>query len=151
MEVSCAATLVTPAGTVTFNSGAFNSANAFYFTGLPGFDEADLRVAYDKKSRESGTKVHSIYDEAIHGLCIGWIFTSDPSTRNASRAFLKMCLESIRTADGTFNVTETGRSAVALTVRQEVKLDCAPLNQPPFGNTIHTFEFGLLGPDGVWS
>jgi hypothetical protein len=146
MEVSAPASLVTPAGTISFNSGVFNGASVFYFTSLEGLDDPELRVTLDNKSREDGAVVHAIYAGAIHATLEGWIYTNDPATRNASRAALKAALDSIRTDDGTFTVTETGQSAKSLTVRADQPLQTATVQ-----TTIHSFQFGLVAASGAWT
>ena len=142
MEVSSPATLVTPGGTITFN----NDGDLYIFTRLDGFDDAELRVTIDNKSRQDGAVVHSVYAAAMHGTCEGWVLTGDPATRNDAEDALAIALRSIRAADGTFTVTPTGQGSKSLTVRQDGAFQTAIVN-----GTLHSFQFGLVAADPFWS
>jgi hypothetical protein len=142
MEVSSPATLETPAGTISFNQ----DGDLYVFTRLDGFDDAELRVTVDNKSREDGAVVHAIYAAAIHGTCEGWVLTGDPSIRNDAEDALAAALRSIRVVDGTFTVTPTGQPSKLLTVRQDGAFQTAIVN-----GTLHSFQFGLVAADPFWS
>jgi hypothetical protein len=142
MEVSSPATLSTPAGTITFN----NDGDLYVFTKLDGFDDPELRVTVDNKSRQDGGVIHAIYAAAIHGTCEGWVLTGDPATRNDAEDALGAALRSIRTVDGTFTVTPTGQGAKSLTVRQDGSFQTAIVN-----GTLHSFQFGLVAADPFWA
>jgi len=142
MEVSALATLATPGGTVNFNA----DGDLYVFTRLDGFDSPELRVPIDNLSRQDGAVVHTIFAGAIHGTCEGWIIATDPSTRNSAEASLRAALASIWAADGTFTVTETGQAAKSLTVRND-----GPLQTAIVQGTLHSFQFGLVAGNPVWS
>lgn len=142
MEFSAPISLVTPAGTLAMNGGG----DWLKVTSLEGFDDAEHRTQIDNLSVDDGALVGRVFLGALHGTIEGYIKSSTVSDRNSKEATLRSYLDSIRLANGTFTITETGQAAKSLTVRKDTPLMLSPLD-----GVLHKFQFGLVAGNPVWS
>lgn len=143
-DVASTYTLVTPAGTVYFNDGA---TDEFFLTDTPGLDQAVVRNPTDLAPQTSGFIVHDRFEEGMRFQMVGILFirstrvqTTIRTIRNDMEAELKAALRSILSADGTLSWTPLGEAAVSLTVRQDIKVEFAYID-----NYLNkSFTFGLV-------
>lgn len=143
-DVASAYTLVTPAGTIYMNNGA---TDEYYLTDTPGLDQANVRNPTDLAPQTGGFIVHDRFEEGMRFQMVGLMMirstrvqTSIRTIRNSMEADLTAALRSILTADGTLSWTPLGESAVSLTVRQDIKVEYAYVD-----NYLNkSFTFGLV-------
>jgi hypothetical protein len=142
-EYSLVYTLVTPGGTVLFNSGA----DQFYLSNIEGLDGAPIRAPIDNRPQAHGGLVHRFllgprhitFDGVLHitstGTEAGYL-----AARNTLVTNLQNALNSIYAADGTLSWTPSGGSQRNLRVRHDEALQIR-------GGWQKSFVFGLVAAD----
>lgn len=144
MEWSCPWRLITPGGTISFNTG---SGDEYVLDPLRcSGDMPTQRLVVDPRPRTGGAILHG-------GLAGEWPFvlagtmhcrTGTAAARNTMEANLKAALESIRAADGTLEQTPSGGSARTVTVRLQVPVGFQEA-------WVKTFVFGVVSGSTAWS
>jgi hypothetical protein len=143
-DIASTYTLVTPGGTIYFNNGA---TNEYFLTDTPGLDQAAVRNPTDLAPQTSGFIVHNRFEEGMRFQMVGILMirssrvgTAVRTARNSMESALTTALRSILSADGTLSWTPLGGSAQSLTVRQDIKVEYAYID-----NYLNkTFSFGLV-------
>ena len=140
MQYGVVHTLVTPAGTLTFNQ---TSGDRLVLSGISGADGAAIRPVVEPLAQRDGAIVGNAYLGALYPVLEGQIVSSSATGRNTLEDQLRGHLSSILRADGTWQWTPAGGSARQRTVR---------LFQPPMlgnepGVTLRSFQFGLICAD----
>ncbi len=109
--------LVTPAGTLTFN--AEDGSDNYFLSEVQGMDGAALRSTYDPLPNRDGAYVYPSFRGAALPVLIGEIRIPDGNltTRKTLMDNLLSYTDSIRNADGTLKWTPTGDTERSLTVR----------------------------------
>ncbi len=134
-EWSCPHSLVTPAGTITFNAtGSTYLHDPLVCVGLDG---KPLRIEQDNASLSEGGLLHTTRGGPRHLTIAGTLTTTDPAARNALEFALLAACESIENANGTYTWTPSGYSAKSLVVR------CDLLPTFP-GANLKKYIFGLV-------
>lgn len=154
-DVACVYTLVTPAGTVVFNDG---SADQFYIGEIPsGLAGAPIRAPMDDLPYGDGGLSYNFWKGARHPLLEGVFLILSTrnmngilTIRNQMEDDLRVALESISEADtatGTLTWRPLGLTQRALTVRNDVPLECVHDQN----YLLRTFSFGLVADDPAWT
>lgn len=141
-EHSAPASLLTPFGTISFNTG---SGDEYRITNIEGLDGAPIRTTVDDRPQADGGLIHAQFFGPRHITIEGQLRVRSQTTtpnliaaRNAMEDALISALASIIRADGTFSFTRTGASARSLMVRNDVTVTFS-------GNgIIKDFMFGLV-------
>lgn len=142
-EWTCAHSLVTPAGTITFNAA---SGDAYQHDPLQcsGLDGAPLRVEQDPASLTDGGLLHTTLKGARHITLGGMLVIRSVSAeaamataRTTLEDSLSAALDSIANANGVYSWTPTGKAARSLTVRYEGALMIT-------GSWLKSYLFGLV-------
>lgn len=145
------ATLVTPAGTITFNS---DTGDTYLFdpTQCSGLDMVPLRITVDDKPVTDGGIVFPAFKTARHITRGGQLIVRTAAgsgyaaARNALEDTLNAALESIQPVDGdggptgTYIWTPEGSGARSVAVYCEIPATYS-------GANAKTFLFGLVAPD----
>ncbi len=154
-DLSVEYVLVTPAGTITFNSGA---TDQFYIQDIPtGLAGAPISAPIDSIGFADGSLTYNWWKRGRH-IAIDGVFLvlSEPLCSPAQMTLwndmedeLRIALDSIsalETATGTLTWRPTGQTQRQLVVRNDVPLEC-----PPDQNySVRTFNFGLFAQDPAW-
>lgn len=131
-------TLVTSAGTLTFNT---SGSERNYFTEVAGMDSAVIRREVGDLSQRDGGLVPPGYRSAIYPAFAGVILASDFTNRRVQADNMRAYLASLARADGTLTWTPSGTTARQRTVRLH---DGPEIVQ---GDAIDRFQFTLVAAD----
>lgn len=141
-EHSAPASLATPFGTISFNTG---TGDEYRITNIEGLDGAPIRTQVDDAPQTDGGLVYPFFFGARHITIEGQLRVRSQTTtpnligaRNAMEDALVSALASIIRADGVFSFTRTGASARALAVRNDVTVQFSG------SGLIKDFIFGLV-------
>jgi hypothetical protein len=120
-EVAIPYTLVTPAGTITFNPTGSQS-DGMYLTDVSGLDQPTPRVAVDNRPQFDGGIIYTSWFGPRYPVLTGsmrYLTTGFAVGRRPAEDALRAALASILRADGTLTWTPSGGSARQVTVRAE--------------------------------
>jgi len=141
-EINAPATLVTPAGTISFNPTT-PATDYYWLTDVQGLDGVALRAPIDNLPQADGGLVHDFLKEVRHVTIEGMVVFSNAATRNAMCDALVAALDALQAADGTFSWTPTGQSTKSLTVRCDQQIT----GFRGTGFAPKQFMFGLVAAD----
>ncbi len=153
-DVACVYTLVTPAGTITFNDG---QPDQMYINEIPtGLAGAPVSAPIDPVGFGDGSLSYNWWRRGRHIQIEGTFLVTSTLTmnsilviRNQMEDDLLVALESIQstTADtATFTWTPLGQPTRTLEVRNEVPLECIHDQ----GYLVRNFSFGLFSDSADW-
>lgn len=157
-DVACPYTLVTPAGTITFNEGPLETyPDQYWIQEIQGLSGAPVRAPIDDMPYGHGALGYNFWEGGRHIVIDGvFLITSERwgdaqiAIRNSMEEDLRVALRSIAalaTDTGTLTWTPTGALAPkVLTVRHDVQLEC-PHDQ---NYLVRNFHFGLFAADPDW-
>lgn len=128
-------TLVTGAGTITFNATSGNTylVDPARCSGLIGTGE--IRNPVDNRGQQSGFLLHDFFEKGARGVVAGVIIADTVANRNTMQDTLKTALRSILTTTGTLNFS--GGSSLAV----QFELGC---DFPVLSGHVKLFQFGLV-------
>jgi len=136
--------------TVTFNDG---SADQFYITEITGLGGPPVRAPIDDMPYGDGGLVHTFWKGPRHLIVDGiflitstWKMDDIVVIRNDFEEDLRVCLESIITADGTLTWQPQGQLERSLVVRHDVQLEY--VHDQDY--RVVAFHFGLVAADPDW-
>ena len=142
--------LYTGGGNVSFNDG---SADQIYINEIHGLAGPPVRAPIDPVPYGDGGIVHDFWKGPRHIIVDGiFLITSTRIQnsivviRNEFEEDLRLALESIFAADGTFVWTPQGQAERTLIVRHDVQLEC--IHDQNY--LLSTFSFGLVAADPDW-
>ncbi len=147
-EYSAPATLVTPGPTITFNAA---SGNTLYLDPemCSGLDGGPIRRTIEDAPMTDGALVFPSRKGGRHIVIGGWVHVTTGATESDYRTNrealvdnLRLALESIENADGTYTWTPIG-GARALTVQADIPVTTN-------GAFQKKFVFGLIAADPTW-
>lgn len=148
-EFSAPATLVTPAGTISFNTG---SGDEYRITNAEGLDMAPIRTTVDDAPQTDGGLIHAQFFGPRHITIEGQLRVRTQITtpaligaRNNMEDALVSALTSIIRTDGTFSFTRQGAATRSVVVRCDVAAS--------FSGTglIKDYMFGLVAANPYFS
>lgn len=149
-DVACVYTLTTPAGVITFNSGA---ADQFYTTEVGGLEDPPIRAPVDPLPFGDGGLVHDFWEgprpitfEGVFLIQSTRIMNGILTLRNSMEESLRAAVASTLRADGTLAWTPLGQGARSLTVRRDVPLECRHVEN----YLLRSFTFGLIAASPNW-
>lgn len=141
---STAATLTTPGPDISFNSG---SGDEYVHDPdrCSGLDMAPIRAVVDDAPQSPGGIVHPFWYGAWYFMLAGDLLnrTGTAAARNTMEENLRLALEAIMQADGTYSWTPDGQSARTLTVR-------CPLPLVVTGGFHKKYVFTLVAATPAW-
>lgn len=150
--------LTAPGGTINFNTGQLkDGTDKYWIQTVTGLDGAPVRVVTDKVPFGDGGIPHTFWLDARHPVFEGVIV---PETvgfpikgpecverQNEMEDALRAALDSMYgTATGTLTWTPSGLGARSLTVKTEIPLECAAIEE----YAVKQFTFGLYAADPTW-
>ncbi len=150
-DYSCAYTLTTSGGTITFNGGTLGGGSIddlYWIATINGLDGPTIRAPIDDVPFGDGGIVHKFWKGPRHPILEGSLVVQSvpfgnsqcQEILNGMEDDLNAALDSILQTAGTLAWTPAGGSPHSLAVFYEVSLDI----QPTENYALRSFTFGLV-------